>query len=61
LSGYIACDTVIVKRISEMELKLKLTHNNMSLRLDCVKIKKRVYVYIQVSQGEYARLWENVP
>jgi len=27
-----------------MELKLKLTHNNMCCRLDCVKIKRRVYI-----------------
>jgi hypothetical protein len=29
-----------------MELKLVLAHNNMCCRLDCVKIKKCVCVYI---------------
>jgi len=28
-----------------MELKLKLIHNNISLRLDCVKIKKWSFRY----------------
>jgi len=44
-----------------MELKLKLTHNNISLRLDCVKIKMCVYVYTGCPGGECARLRENVP
>ena len=31
-----------------MKLNLKLTHNNISCRLDCVKIKKCVCVYIYI-------------
>jgi len=27
-----------------MKLKLKWVHNNISLRLDCVKIKKYIYI-----------------
>jgi len=27
-----------------MEFKLKLTHNNKTLSLDCVKIKKYMYI-----------------
>jgi len=34
-----------------MELKLKLTHNNISLRLDCVKIKS-VYINICCLQSQ---------
>ena len=29
-----------------MKLILKLVHNNMSLRLDCVKIKKYVHIVL---------------
>ena len=36
-----------------MELKLKLAHNNICHRLDCVEIKKCVCVYIILSH----KLW----
>jgi len=29
-----------------MMLKLKLTHNNMSLKVDCVKIKKYISILL---------------
>ena len=35
---------------AEMKLNLKLTHNNISLRLDCVKIKKCICIYCHKSQ-----------
>jgi len=31
-----------------MELKLKLIHNNISLRLDSIKIRKYIYIYIYI-------------
>ena len=32
--------------VCRSEMKLKLTHNNATLSLDCVKIKKYIYIYI---------------
>ena len=36
-----------------MKLKLQLIHNDITLILDCVKIKKKVYMYIVFSH----KLW----
>jgi len=36
---------LIVVLRSETKLKLKLVHNNISLRLDCVKTKKWSFSY----------------
>ena len=38
-----------------MKLKLKLVRNNISLRLDCVKIKKYMYIYIYIVLSH--KLW----
>ena len=57
---------VIQRELCE-DLKLKSIHNNISLRVDCVKIKS-IYMYVcvcvcvyRVSQEECARLRESVP
>ena len=44
--NYIACDTARVVWRSEMELNLKLVHNDLLLSSDCVKIKYiKAYIY----------------
>jgi hypothetical protein len=44
--NYIVCDFIRV--VCRSEMKLKLTHNNVTLSLDCVKIKKCIYIYIYI-------------
>jgi len=43
-SGYIACDKSCCEELNETELKL--IHNNIPLRLNCIKIKRCVHIVL---------------